>query len=145
MALADDPDAVRIAERVASRASAALGKPIVVKPVGQLPFEAALSAARALVFVIAIPLELEATCGAPADLVMRAPWLLDGWDPERFQAGVAEPVELERFLIESRAVVPVLRVGASMVSRPGLTGIRLDAAAFPHFRRAGWKRGAALP
>jgi hypothetical protein len=145
MALADDPDATRIAERIASRASAALGKPIATRPVGPLPFEAALSAGRALVFVIAIPLELEATCAAPSDLVIRAPWLLDGWDPGRLHAGVAEPGELERFLIESGAVVPVLRVGASIVSRPGLAGIRIDGAALPHFQRAGWIRGAALP
>ena len=104
-----------------------------------------MSAGRALVFVIAIPLELEATCAAPSDLVIRAPWLLDGWDPGRLHAGVAEPGELERFLIESGAVVPVLRVGASIVSRPGLAGVRIDGAALPHFQRAGWIRGAALP
>lgn len=142
MALAGDPDATRIAERIASRASTALGTTITAKPVGPLPFYSALGAARALVFVIAIPLEVESTCAAPSDLVMLAPWLLEGWD--RRPAG-AEPIELERFLIESGSVVPVVRVGASMVSRPGLTGIRLDGAAVPHFRRAGWKRGAALP
>lgn len=150
MVLASDPDGTRIAERIASRASTALGTPVGAKPVEPLPFYAALGSARALVFVVAIPLELEATCLAPSELVTIAPWLLEGWDHAQRLAhpsGGSEilPSELEQFLLESKLVVPILRTGASLVSRPGLAGIRVDGDGIPHFRRAGWEPGAAFP
>jgi hypothetical protein len=150
MALAGDLDATRIAERVASRAGAVLGTTVTVRTVETLPFHSALEAARALAFVVAIPLELEATCLAPSDLVALAPWLLDGWEnAQRLShpsgSDRVAPIELERYLLGSGHVVPILRTGASLVSRPGLSGVRIDGTSVPRFGRAGWGRGAALP
>ncbi|MEZ4652031.1 MAG: ABC transporter substrate-binding protein [Candidatus Eisenbacteria bacterium] len=148
--LANDPDAMRIAERVAARASASLAKAVVSNPVESIPFYSTLRAGRALAFVVAIPEELETTCEAPGELTTDAPWLLDGWDQWRRLAHPAgasggSPAELERYLIESARVVPILRTGASLVSRPGLVGVRIDGSGLPRFGRAGWSGGSPLP
>jgi hypothetical protein len=150
MVLASDRDGTRIAERIASRASPPAGDAVAVRAVEPLPFYGALSAGRALAFVLAVPLELEATCLAPSDLVAIAPWLLDGWEHAQRLAHPSggdelEPTELEQFLLESGHVLPVLRTGASLVSREGLAGVRIDGSGTPRFRRAGWEKGTALP
>jgi hypothetical protein len=147
LALSGDPDAVAIAERVASRASAKLGSRVVARAASARPFASAVRAGRAFGFIVALSADVETTCLAPSELSAMAPWLLDGWEEtfrQRHPAiSRAQPEELEEFLLGSGRVVAILRTGSSLVGA-ALAGVRMDGGAMPRFDRA-CSGGEALP
>jgi hypothetical protein len=151
--LATDPDAGRIAERLASRASASgpFARTFVrTLRLDPLAFRRALERGDAAAYVFAMTTGDLVTCADPARLCALAPWIRDGFDDSWRRAhplGRVAPTapDLERFLLETGRVIPLLETRSSLVRPDALGGVRIDGAGVLRFEDAGWVEEMELP
>jgi hypothetical protein len=141
-----DPDARRLAERIAALSAADRGGAGVAVPEASGAFAASLLQGREFAYVAALRRTYADDCLNLLELLQRTPWLAAAaWPQGASGEGPKDLRALADLLVEKGWVVPLVSTRPHLVARWSLAGVEIDGTGALRLERAGWTAGVRLP